>query len=124
MKLSKDKVPVPPISLATAASLLHRIKKKVRDFYSVTANHYLNAGYEGIEQFQELINIVITDVNNATAEELNIAHGLILFKGHKKEKTSDRSYRTISSCPFLSKALDLYLRDLFQDYVIRGNFTL
>ena len=47
-------------------------------------------------------------------EELNTAHGLILYKGHKKEKTSDRAYRTISSCPFLAKGLDLYLRDLYQ----------
>ena len=31
-----------------------------------------------------------------------------------KDKTSEKSYRTISSCPFLSKALDLYLRDLYQ----------
>ena len=46
---------------------------------------------------------------------MNIAIGIILHKGHKKEKTSDRSYRTISSCPFLSKSLDLYIRDLYID---------
>ena len=43
---------------------------------------------------------------------MNTALGLILYKGHKKEKTSERSYRTISTCPFLAKSLDLYLRDL------------
>ena len=116
LKLCQNKFPVPPISLALASRLLHRIKRKVLDFYSITASHYLNAGNEGTKHFQDILNTVIGDVNNATAEELNVAHGLILFKGHKKEKTSDRSYRTISSCPFLSKALDLYLRDLYQDY--------
>ena len=60
------------------------------------------------------MNCVISDVNNATIEELNTALGLILYKGHKKDKNSDRSYRTISTCPFIAKAIDLYLRDLYQ----------
>ena len=55
------------------------------------------------------------EVENATIVELNVALGLILYKGHKKEKTSSRSYRTISTCPFLSKALDLHIQDLHQD---------
>ena len=57
----------------------------------------------------------VDNVNNASIEELNTAHGLILYKGHNKEKTSDRAYRTISSCPFIAKALDLYLRDLYHE---------
>ena len=48
-------------------------------------------------------------------EEVNTALGLILFKGHWKPKNSDRSYRTISTCPFIAKSLDLYLHDLYQD---------
>jgi hypothetical protein len=32
--------------------------------------------------------------------------------GHGKDKTSDRSYRTISTCPLVAKALDIYIRDL------------
>ena len=67
----------------------------------------------GLTHYQYLLNSIIADVNNAKLEELNIAIGLILYKGHKKDKTSDRSYRTISSCPFLSKSVDLYLRDLY-----------
>ena len=62
-----------------------------------------------------LINALVSDVNNATIEELNVAHGNILYKGHKKDKTSDRSYRTISSCPFLAKSIDYYLRGLYHD---------
>ena len=37
------------------------------------------------------------------------------YKGHNKEKTSNRAYRTISTCPFISKSLDLYLRDQYHD---------
>ena len=32
-----------------------------------------------------------------------------------KDKNSDRSYRTISTCPLIAKSLDLYIRDLYQD---------
>ena len=35
-------------------------------------------------------------------EELNVAYGFILYIGHSKDKTSDRTYRTISKCPFLA----------------------
>ena len=58
---------------------------------------------------------MITDVNNGAIEELNLALGLILYKGHRKDKNSDRSYRTISTCPLVAKGLDLHLRDLYKD---------
>ena len=34
---------------------------------------------------------------------------MILYKGHGKDKESDRSYRTISTCPLLAKCLDMYI---------------
>ena len=57
------------------------------------------------------MNGIISNVNNVTIEELNLAHGLILYKGHVKDKSSDRAYRTISFCPFLAKA-ELYIADI------------
>ena len=44
---------------------------------------------------------------------MNRVLGIILYKGHDKDKTSSRSYRTISTCPVVAKAIDLYLRDLY-----------
>ena len=90
------------------------MKKNVTDIFSITALHYLNAGNEGLTHFNFLLNAIIANVNNATLEELNLVLGLILYKGYNKEKTSDRAYRTISTCPFIAKATDLYLRDLYQ----------
>ena len=113
MHLCTDKQRLPQISLSKAENIISRLKKNVKDFYSVTALHYINAGHDGLLHFHALLNAIISDVNNASIEELNIAIGLICYKGHKKEKTSERSYRTISSCPFLAKALDLYIRDLY-----------
>ena len=37
----------------------------------------------------------------------------LLYKGHNKDKTSDRSWRTISNCPVLAKALDTHIGDLY-----------
>ena len=43
---------------------------------------------------------------------MNDAHASIMYKGHSKDKTKASSYRTISTCPFLSKALDYYVREM------------
>ena len=92
-----------------------KIQKDVKDHYSITSQHYINAGHEGLQHFNTLSNSIITDLNNAGLEELNTAHGLIFYKGHRKDKTIDRSFRTISTCPFLAKSLDMYIRDLYLD---------
>ena len=114
-KLCTATEPLPPLSFEDATGLLLRLKKNVKDFFSITALHYINAGEQGITHFQSLLNAVIAEVENASLAELNTAHGIIHFKGHKKDKNSERSYRCISTCPFLSKALDLYVRDLHQE---------
>ena len=89
------------------------MKPHVADFCSITPLHYINAGSDGFLHFNFLLNTVINDVNLTSAEELNVVYALLLHKGHGKLKTVDRSYRTISTCPFLAKALDLYLHELY-----------
>ena len=66
-------------------------------------------------QYTQLLNSLIADTSNASIIELNVALGSILYKGHGKDKTNHRSYRTISTCPFLSKSIDYYLRDLYHE---------
>ena len=58
------------------------------------------------------LNAIIQDVNNSSIEEINTVFVLLLHKGNNKPKTDHQSYRTISTCPILSKALDTYIRDL------------
>ena len=91
------------------------MKQSVNDLYSITPAHYINAGDSGIIHFNDLLNCIIEDVNNATIEELNACYALLLHKGHHKPRNIDRAYRTISTCPVLSKALDLYIRYLHKD---------
>ena len=66
-----------------------------------------------MEHFHFLLNIIIDEVNLSTLEELNTVWACILWKGHGKDKESDRSYRTISTCPLLAKALDSYVGELY-----------
>ena len=46
---------------------------------------------------------------------MNKAHAIILHKGHQKSRTLASSYRTIASCPFLAKAVEIYLGDLSKE---------
>ena len=115
MKVCQKNSNIPEANIHTAAKILQRLKKHVTDINGVTVQHYMNAGHEGLAHFVTQLNCIISEVNNGTIDELNLALGLILYKGHRKEKNSDRSYRTISTCPLLAKALDLHLRDLYQD---------
>ena len=114
--LLKDDNSLPPVSMKHSEEILMRVKKNVRDFNGITALHYLHAGESGLQHFNFLLNSIIQDVNLASLPELNTAYGLIFYKGHSKQKSSHRSYRTISTCPFLSKCIDLYLRDLYHHH--------
>ena len=115
IKLCQNHQGMPAIAMDKSNELLLKIKKNVKDHYSITSQHYLNAGQEGLQHFNALLNGIISDINNAGLDEMNTAHGLIFYKGHCKDKTSDWSYRTISTCPLLAKSLDMYIRDLYLD---------
>ena len=88
------------------------MKPNVIDFFSITPNHYLYAGPQGWKHFSLLLNGLLYDVRNVAIDEVNTAYACILFKGHNKDKTLSNSYRTISTCPVVAKALDLYIRDI------------
>ena len=106
---------IPPLSLIEAEKLLHSLKPSVCDHWSISANHYINGGPIALKHFQLLMNLAFDDIENTTIDEVNTAHACILFKGHKKDKSLASSYRTISSCPFIAKACDTYIRNLSVD---------
>ena len=78
-----------------------------------TAAHYIHSGQAGLDHFCFLLNSLIEDLNNLKVEELNMVWACVLHKGHGKDRSNHRSYRTISTCPFLSKALDSYVSSLY-----------
>ena len=47
------------------------MRKEVNDAFSITASHYINAGDEGLEHFNCIMNGVISNINIAGAQELN-----------------------------------------------------
>ena len=59
--------------------------------------------------------MLISDVNLSKLPELNAVYACVLFKGHGKDRHDSQSYRTLSICPLLVKALDLYIRQLELD---------
>ena len=56
-----------------------------------------------------LLNLLIDDINLSAVSHVNSAWAIVLFKGHGKVRTSSSAYRCISTCPILSKALDLWV---------------
>ena len=87
----------------------------MNDLYSITPNHFIQAGSEGILHFHQLLSLFIGDINLCKLIELNSVFACILYKSHNKIRTSDRSYRTISTCPVLAKGLDTYIGQLYSD---------
>ena len=106
---------IPLLDFSQAQELLMSIKPSVIDLFNVSALHYLHGGDPAIRHFQLLINAVLSDVQNYVLSEINTVHAIVLHKGHGKAKTFDRSYRTISSCPFIAKCADKYIGLLEED---------
>ena len=113
LKICKEGQKIPKMSLEKAREILHSIRPAVIDHSSITGNHFRYAGEAGLKHFQELLNALIDDLNNMSTDALNTTWACILHKGHGKDKTSAESYRTISTCPFLSKGLDAYIADIY-----------
>ena len=115
IEILKAGAKVPKLSEKQAEALLKKIRPAVSDIFSVTAAHYINGGAIGIRHFQFLLNTILETIELACIDELNHVHAVILHKGHKKDRSLASSYRTISSCPFIAKAADIYLGDLSKD---------
>ena len=115
LEICKHRRDIPPITLDQSNSILEDMKPTVSDFWSISPMHFRNAGEQGRIHFNFLMNRIISEVNCSSASELNVVLAQLLYKGHGKCKTSDRSYRTISTCPVIAKALDMYIHDLFID---------
>ena len=115
IEISKSGRKVPKVTVIEAEALLKKMRPNVSDIFSVTAAHYINGGPTTIKHFQFLLNCVFESIELSSVDELNTAHAVVLFKGHKKDKSLASSYRTISSCPFIAKAADVYLGDLSQE---------
>ena len=113
LELCRNKQDIPLLSLAQSNKILSRMKPSVKDIWSITPLHYQNAGDEGKVHFNFLLNQVILEINSSSSKELNTVCALLLHKSHGKSRTCDRSYRTISTCPVIAKALDMHIHDLF-----------
>ena len=104
--------PIPPIPIHTTQKILFSLKKHVHDYDNISPLHYINAGPAGIKVFHTLLTSLILFINLSTIDNLNKVLSILLHKGHGKDPCSDRSYRTISNCTVVAKALDAYIGSL------------
>ena len=109
MELAKVGGNIPSIKIHESIDILYSVRKDVNDLYSITASHFIYAGSAGLRHFHNLMSAFINNINHSSIQELNDIWAMILYKGHNKDKESDRSYRTISTCPLLAKCLDVYI---------------
>ena len=112
LEICKAGPPLAPLTTTQAHTILTRLRADVMDLYSTTARHFLCAGAVGILHFTSLLNNLISDTNLSSIPEMNSAWSIMLHKGHGKPRSSSRSWRCISTCPLLAKALDLHVADL------------
>ena len=97
IELAKSGPPIPAISIDEAEMLLKRLRQDVLDLFSISARHYTAGGQAGLLHFAALLNLLIANVNLTSAEELNSAWAVMLYKGHGKPRSSCRSWRCIST---------------------------
>jgi hypothetical protein len=114
LKICQAGLKIPSLTEQGALKLLQSLKADVNDLFSITARHYLNAGPEGLAHWTYLLNMVIGNINLSSLEQLNSVWAMVLHKGHGKDREADRSYRTISTCPLVSKALDRHVGGLYE----------
>ena len=57
-----------------------------------------------------ILRSIIRNINLSGLDELNTIFACVLYKGHGKSR--EETHHTISTCPLIVKALDLYVRDL------------
>ena len=112
MKLVEGGRKMPLLSFSDGERLLKAIRPNVLDFFSITSLHFLHLGSEGVLHFVFLLNSIISEINVADGEELNSVWANVLHKGHGKDPEHDRSWRTISCCPMVAKAMDMYMVEL------------
>ena len=51
LKICQSCLKIPPISARQATEILYGVRADVNDFYSITANHFVNAGRAGFTHF-------------------------------------------------------------------------
>ena len=125
IKLASSGARLPTITLAKGEEMLRKLRSTVMDFFSLTSLHFLHLGEEGVQHFVFLLNAIISHINCSSAVELNTVWANILYKQGGKDRELDRSYRTISCCPLIAKAMDSYYSTfIYSSILILPNSTI
>ena len=113
LRICSEAKRIPKMTLEQTSKILKSIRPAVGDSSNITGFHYQYSGQTGALHLNILLNSIIDNMNILSSNQLNTVSACILHKGHGKNKKLADSYRTISSCQFLSKCLDSYLGHLY-----------
>ena len=84
VSLCSQGTPIPEVSYNQTLSLLKSLSPHIADISSITPNHYLAASISGVSHFQALLNLLISNMNLATLEEINSVWAVMWHKGGSK----------------------------------------
>ena len=115
MSLCSQVTTILEVSYNQTLPLLKSLSPHVADISSITPTHYLAAGIPGVTHFQALLNLLISNINLASLEEVNSAWAVMRHKGGSKPSHLAKSWRCISTCPLVAKAMDLYVYNLHKE---------
>ena len=107
--------PIPEVCYDQTLALLKALSPHVADISSITPTHYLTVGVCGVTHFQALLNLLVSNVNLATLKEINSAWAVMRHQGGSKPHHLAKSWRCISTCPLVAKAMDLYVYGLHKE---------
>ena len=102
VSLCSQGTPIPEVSYNQTLSLLKSLSPHVADIASITHTHYLATGVSGVTHFQALLNQLISNINLATLEEVNLAWAVMCHKGGSKPWQLAKSWRCIWTCPLIA----------------------
>ena len=103
-----ESTPIPEVNYETEHNFPSKLKPHITD-YSSDPNALSCHCCVGINCFKELLNLLIRNVALGNLLEINSVWSYMLYKDRSRPCDLGNSWRTISSCPLVSKAMDMYV---------------
>ena len=108
----EDRVPVPYLTLKSLKNILFKKLKtnKACDIYKFTVEHLRYSGDATIDLFLQIINLIITNINYLSSNQLNTSVASIVYKGKDKPVYKNKSYHQVCVTPLIARIIDEHLR--------------
>ena len=112
---AKEDENIPEMKLEDLKEILFKRLKlgKACDIFKLTVEHLRHAGDESLVCVLQLLNMIISNINYLSSNQLNTAIATVIHKGKKKPVTHHKSYRLVRVTPLFGRLVDEYTRPNF-----------